>query len=50
MKIIVRVDTDNVKHIEKILEGLKEDICVLPHGDSIKMFVITDSGEVVDLK
>lgn len=50
MKIVVRVNTDDMDKIEKIANNMAKDIMTIPMGDHIKVYVIDDTGKVEELK
>ncbi len=50
MKIIVRVDTEDVETIKRFQDSTKEEVWTISQGDHIKIFVISDSGVVEEVK
>jgi len=50
MKIIYRIDTDDIIKIKTFQNLLDVDNIVIPQGDHIKVHVISDDGKVTTLK
>ena len=50
MKIIIRLDTDDMEQIKAFEKRLESDIWVIPYGDMIKISTIKDNGDIVNLK
>lgn len=50
MKIICKLDTEDIRIIKRFTDGFKEKEVVIPQTDTIKIYVISDTGVVTELK
>jgi hypothetical protein len=50
MKIIVKVDSDKQEILQKFLKGFEESIVILPQGEGIKIYTISDEGIIRKLE
>lgn len=50
MKIIFRLDTDDARKIDKFTQGTNAEVLVIPQGEHIRVYVVSDIGEVTELK
>lgn len=50
MKIIYKINSDNTEVINKLAEQIKHDVILPMDTDLIRCFVISDTGQVTELK
>lgn len=52
MEKIFRIDTDDLEKINSFKEAVDkaDGNIIIPQGDAVKLWIISDSGEVTELK